>query len=80
MTNRQPLGMERKEFAKKVGARIAHFRKLRGWTQEELGYKVSKEYQVISNIETGRFVINIHTAYEIAQALEVSLDALTEFD
>lgn len=71
--------MEQKEFARKVGERIAYFRKQKGWTQAELGLKISKEYQQVSNFETGRYVMSLYLAQQIANALDITVNDLLDF-
>lgn len=72
--------MDKDEFNLLVGQRISYFRKKKGWTQQKLGDALLKDRQEINHIEKGRYGIGLNLAYRIAQALEVSLDALTEFD
>lgn len=54
-----------------VGNAIKKARKVRGLTQSDLASAVGLTRTSISNIETGRQKLLLHTFYEIARALDV---------
>lgn len=64
---------------KKLGERIEYLRKKKKMTQEELAEKSGLHRAYFWDIENGRN-ISIKTAYKIAQALDVSLSELFDFN
>jgi putative transcriptional regulator len=62
--------------AEDVANRVRELRVARRLTQEDLGRVVGLTRQSIIAIEKGRFTPSIHTALRLAQALDISLDAL----
>lgn len=72
--------MDRKKFAKRLGERITELRKGKGLTQIELADRIFKERQDINRIEKGGFLVNTYTVFQLAQALEISMDELFDFD
>lgn len=61
---------------KKVGKRIKQFRKLAGLNQEDLAEKTSLSVIAISNIECGKNYPSVENFIAIANAINVSADAL----
>jgi transcriptional regulator with XRE-family HTH domain len=61
---------------KKWGKRIRAFRKLKGYTQEELAKALHVSVTVIGAIERGKKVPSPFLFEEISQLLEVSLQEL----
>ncbi|MBQ6823033.1 MAG: helix-turn-helix transcriptional regulator [Clostridia bacterium] len=59
-----------------IGARIKELRKARGITQERLAETVQVETSTISHIERATTKVSLPTLIHIANALEVSVDAL----
>jgi len=59
-----------------VGRRIAEYRKKAGLTQTELADRCGLTHQCISNIESSRSKLSISTFITIANALNVTADAL----
>lgn len=59
-----------------MGARIRACRKNRGWTQDDLGKRVSVSPQVVSNWERGYSIPDSFNIQSLSQALNVSADYL----
>lgn len=64
----------------KIGVRIAEARIKYNLTQEELGEKIGKTSQFISNIETGKRKPSLPTLLNISKILNLSLDYLVYDD
>ncbi len=65
----------RKEYKnnyKKLGLNISYYRKLRGFTQEELAEKVGIDQTHMSKIEVASVGISIDLLFALAEALDVS--------
>lgn len=71
--------MDKAAFSTRMGQKIAHYRKAKGWSQQALGDEVGKERQDISNIEKGKYTISSYLVYKIAQALDVTPNELMGF-
>lgn len=52
----------------------------KNWSQDDLASKIGTDQKRISKIETGNVNIGWDTFYQIAQAMEVSMDELVEGD
>ncbi len=63
-------------FYKDIGKNIKAFRKLKHISTEQLAEKINIAEGTIKNIESGA-VASFQVYYDIAQALQVSLDSLT---
>ncbi len=61
------------EFAKQLGNRIRHFRKLNGFTQEELSEKIGVENSTLGHIEIGKNLPSTSRLPIIAEAMNVSV-------
>jgi transcriptional regulator with XRE-family HTH domain len=59
------------------GKRVRAIRRARNWTLRELEDKSGVSREVISRAELGRHDVSFSRAVAIADALELSLDALT---
>ena len=59
-----------------LGRNIAHERRAKGWTQQELAEKVGIESVTLSRIETGTSLPSIERLAAIADALEVAVASL----
>lgn len=64
----------------KIGVKIAEARIKYNLTQEELGEKIGKTSQFISNIETGKRKPSLPTLLNISKILNLSLDYLVYDD
>lgn len=61
------------------GDQIFKARKRLKMSQEELSLAVGISRTAITNLESGRFQVSSETLFEIANLLEISLDALKPF-
>lgn len=66
-------------FKINLGKRIKQVREERKLTQPELGALINKDYQALGRIENGRVNPSSFIVYQIAQALNVSMDELFDF-
>lgn len=62
------------------GQKLIEARKKRGLSQEQLGKMIEVDKRIISRYETDKTIPSIDVAKKIADALQVSLDYLTELD
>ena len=67
------------DIKKNLGGRIRTLRKLKGWTQEQLGEKAIVDYKFISEIERGNKNPSFEILYKIAGAFEIELSELLKF-
>ena len=63
-----------------IGRKIARFRKLKDWTQEELGQKMDVHKTVISRWELGRMAPRLETLQRLAGVLGIELSELADHD
>ena len=70
MSNKIP---KHDKVIKSIGNKVQYYRKMKGFTQEELADKVNKTVDTISNIERGIFGVKIETLFDISEALNVEL-------
>ena len=78
---REFFGMKKKGLgspADKLGVHIRKYRNQKKWSQKDLANKIGTDQKRISKIENGN--IGWDTLYQIAQALEVSMEELVEGD
>lgn len=70
------------DMFRKVGLRIAYYRKLRGYTQETFSEKLSVSVSYYSQIEAAGCCkpISLRTLFKIAEALDVDPHKLLVFD
>ena len=68
--------MQKNEFAKKVGSKMAFYRERAGLTQENLAEMVEVERNTITRYESGLREPKLHLFVEIAKALEISIEEL----
>ncbi|RLK62805.1 XRE family transcriptional regulator [Atopobacter sp. AH10] len=59
-----------------VGDNIRFYRKRANLTQESLGLKINKGKATVAKYESGQIILDIQTLFDIAQALEVTVDQL----
>ncbi|WP_105167806.1 helix-turn-helix transcriptional regulator [Pseudoalteromonas sp. T1lg23B] len=60
-------------YVTELRLRYRHLRKLHGLTQAQLGELIGVDQATISNFESGRTVMSITQAYEIAMIFDVEL-------
>ena len=68
--------MEKKELMKYIGNNVRRYRMERKMTQEELAGKVNRNASAITRIEGGNRMMSIPMLIAVADALDVSTDAL----
>lgn len=59
---------------KNIGRRIRHYRKRRGYTQEQLGFSINTSGAYISNIERGVKKPSLDNLASIAEILDVTVN------
>ena len=71
----------RDEF-KQLGLKIAYYRKLKGYTQEELAEKVNLSAALIGHVEAPNVKksVSLATLFAIAEALEIPVYKFLKFD
>ena len=62
-----------------IGGRIRAYRRARGLTLQQLADLIHKSRASVSKYETGEITLDIETLFDIAQALDVELDKLTDY-
>ena len=72
--------MSEKALQIKVGKRIQELRELKGVSQQDLAAKCNFEKSNMSRLESGRVNPTLSTLEKIANALEISLSELFNFD
>lgn len=72
--------MNEHDVQKLFGQKIRNIRMRKGLSQEELSVLIGKTSDTISNIERGFTSTKIKTAVELANALEIPLIELFDFD
>ena len=63
-------------FKKAVGSRIRTRREALGLTREQLAENAELSFQFLADVETGRSNMTTVTLYKLAQALNLSCDAI----
>jgi transcriptional regulator with XRE-family HTH domain len=61
---------------RQVGANIRELRKKRGWSREKLAAEARISFQTLIRAETGKTRPRLENMVSIADALDVTLDAL----
>jgi len=67
-------------FKKKLGKRIAQLREEKSLTQPNLGAIINRDFQSISRIENGHINVSGYILKQIADALNVTMNDLFDFD
>jgi transcriptional regulator with XRE-family HTH domain len=67
-----------KALNRALGRRLAHFRKLQGYSQRELARRVGVVQVVVSDYEVGKLRISAEMALRFAAALDVPIDELLQ--
>lgn len=71
--------MTKEDLQKKIGQQIIKLRLEKGWSQSDLARACIKDRQAVEKIENGKVNPTLFTLLEIANALEISLSKLLEF-
>jgi len=64
------------DICEQFGANLRRIRRKRGFTQEELAYRVGMDVSYLSELENGRKEPCLRKMTEIAQGLEIKLAEL----
>ena len=64
--------MDKKEIAIKVGARIKNARKVRGFTQGQVGKILNLTQQQYSRFENGKYELNYYQIYQVCDLFNVT--------
>jgi len=70
--------VKKSDLNKKIGQRIVELREERRLSQADLARACNKDRQAIEKLENGRVNPTLYSLYEIAKALEVSLNAVVD--
>lgn len=70
--------MKKSDLNKKVGQRIIELREKKGWSQSDLARACGKDRQAIEKLENGKVNPTLYSLFEIAEALEVSLNMVID--
>ena len=73
---------EFREYYKMIGLKVAYYRKLKGYTQEQLAEKLGVDTSFIGQIEAVNIykAISLDTLFRISKALDIPPHRLLEFD
>ncbi len=73
---------EFKEYYKMIGLKVAYYRKLKGFTQEQLAEKMNVDTSFIGQIEAVNIykAISLDTLFRISKALEVEPHKFLDFN
>jgi transcriptional regulator with XRE-family HTH domain len=76
------VGIKEKQqnFIIALGVRVVQLRKEKGFSQYELTYKTNLERSTIQNIEKGLINSGVACLPELAEAFDISVSELLDFD
>ena len=63
-----------------IARNILHYRKSKGWTQEQLAFESNATRKCISDLELAKRNVKLDTISKIAKALDVQLSDLTKIN
>lgn len=74
-------GLEKNRYIQ-IGLKIAYYRKLNGFTQEQLAEKINMSPGYLSQVETPSFVqpVSLKTLFALADVFRIPPSKLLEFD
>ncbi len=69
-------------YYKLLGLKIAYYRKLRGYTQEQFAERIGKSWSFIAQIESPNIIrgVSLETLFSMAEALEIKPYMLLRFE
>lgn len=70
--------LTKEQFTKKVAKNIKEAREAKGMSQEELVYSAKLYRTYIGHLENGRYSPSAYVLHKISNALEISIQLLTE--
>ena len=62
-----------KKIQNEIGRRLKRLRQEKGLTQEDLAFEIKISRDHLSNIENGKYPINIKNLYKFAEYFEVEM-------
>ena len=76
------MKLEYEQEYRQIGLKIAYYRKLRGYTQEQLADKIDKAPAFLGHIEAPNIntVVSLDTLFDIASVLNVPAHKFLLFD
>ena len=63
-----------------VARNLVHYRKIKGWTQEQLAFEAHTTNKCISDLELAKRNVKLDTISKVAKALDVQLSDLTKIN
>lgn len=72
--------MTKQELQHKIGQKIIDLRSAKGWSQADLARACFKDRQSIERLENGKVNPSVYYLQEVAQALNVPLVKIFDFD
>ena len=63
-----------------IARNILHYRKSKGWTQEQLAFESNATNKCISDLELAKRNVKLDTISKVAKALDVQLSDLTKIN
>jgi transcriptional regulator with XRE-family HTH domain len=78
--SKKEIAKIKKEVPILLGLRVAHFRKERNLTQQQLGDLIGSDRQYVSRIERADVSVSIQKLAVIAKALDVDLTEVCKID
>ena len=63
-----------------IARNILHYRKSKGWTQEQLAFESNSTNKCISDLELAKRNVKLDTISKVAKALDVQLSDLTKIN
>lgn len=64
------------ELTRVIGERLRRYRKIKGWSQLELGIQADVDRSYIGRIENGQVRVTVHTLCLLANALNINITQL----
>lgn len=61
-----------RERLRRMGLKVAYYRKLRGYTQEQMAEILGISWSTVSKIETGLTGLSLRLLWETAECLQIS--------
>lgn len=67
-----------------LGLRIAYYRKLRGYTQEQLAEQIGKSWSFLSQVEANNGVtikgVSLETLFSLSETLQIPVSRFFDWD
>lgn len=72
--------MTKTELQKIIGKQVVKLRTSKGWSQSDLARACLKDRQAIEKLENGKVNPTLFTLFEVANAMEIPISRLLEFE